>query len=215
MAAFTVRKIELTEAQEIPDLTAIEDAADKLDLKLVTALWKSTVVAGLLAPGEVWVAETNDRKIIGCAVWFGPNHTLYDTEKQQKEALGPFMAAMSAKVQQWWVQEFLPKYGVFVESTLGPGVKHASWHLQTLGIHPEYRRQGAATLLVRTIAEKAAGVPMCAEVDTDLHLEIFGRKSMGFRMMPEDKEGKDECGAEYTGVTGDTVTMWVMATPSK
>jgi hypothetical protein len=41
--------------------------------------WKSTVIAGLLG-GEVWVAETltTPKKIVGCAVWFGPGRAMYD-----------------------------------------------------------------------------------------------------------------------------------------
>lgn len=41
--------------------------------------WKSNVIAGLLG-GEVYVAETFDapKKIVGCAVWFGPGRAMYD-----------------------------------------------------------------------------------------------------------------------------------------
>jgi hypothetical protein len=39
----------------------------------------STVIAGLLA-GEVYVAETLDtQEVVGCAVWFGPDHSLFGT----------------------------------------------------------------------------------------------------------------------------------------
>ncbi|KAJ7808488.1 hypothetical protein B0H13DRAFT_2385837 [Mycena leptocephala] len=183
----------------------------------VTALWISTVVAGLLG-GEVYVAETNDavKKIIGCAVWFGPGNTLYDTPEQQQHALGPLMATFNANLQKWWGEVFLPKYGAFVNSALvnsalGTGVKHNSWHLQTLGVDPEYQQQGAATLLVNAIVEKArrTGARLCAEVDTDLRLEVFSK--IGFEMMPKGNGGKDDCCETYTGVDGSTFKMWVMA----
>jgi hypothetical protein len=50
------------------------------DMSYIGPFWVSTVVAGLLG-GEVWVAETDDteKKVIGCAVWFGPGHTMYDS----------------------------------------------------------------------------------------------------------------------------------------
>ncbi|KAJ6602776.1 hypothetical protein DFH09DRAFT_828534, partial [Mycena vulgaris] len=128
----------------------------------------STVVAGLLG-GEVYVAETNDaaKKIIGCAVWFGPGHTLYDTYEQQQHALGPLMASFDANLQKWWSEVFLPKYDTFVDSALGADVKHNSSHLQTLGVDPEYRQKGAATLLVNAVVEKASaiGAKMCVEVE--------------------------------------------------
>jgi hypothetical protein len=45
--------------------------------EVIGPFWKSTVIAGLLA-GEVYVVETLDtQKIVGCAVWFGPGHTMY------------------------------------------------------------------------------------------------------------------------------------------
>ncbi|KAJ7107806.1 hypothetical protein C8R44DRAFT_680563 [Mycena epipterygia] len=178
----------------------------------ITALWVSTVVAGLLG-GEVYVAETDDaaKKIIGCAVWFGPGHTLYDTQEQQQYALGPLMASLDANVQKWWGEVFLPKYDVFVDSALGAGVKHNSWHLQTLGVDPEYRQKGAATLLVNAIVEKASptGGMMCVEAETELNLEIYSR--MGFEIMPKGKGGKDDCCETYSGVDGSTFRMWVMA----
>ncbi|KAJ7107817.1 hypothetical protein C8R44DRAFT_804263 [Mycena epipterygia] len=193
-------------------VTGHDPHAPVTDTSHITALWVSTVVAGLLG-GEVYVAETDDaaKKIIGCAVWFGPGHTLYDTQEQQQYALGPLMASLDANVQKWWGEVFLPKYGTFVDSALGAGVKHNSWHLQTLGVDPEYRQKGAATLLVNAIVKKASptGAMMCAEVDTDLHLEIFSK--IGFEMMPKGKGGKDDCCETYTGVDGNTFQMWVMA----
>ncbi|KAJ7642430.1 hypothetical protein DFH06DRAFT_1214735 [Mycena polygramma] len=191
--------------------------APPTDTTRITALWMSTVVAGLLA-GEVWIAETNgsdtDKKIVGCAVWFGPGHTLYDTEEQQNYSLGPLMAQFDEDLQKWWGGVFLPKYTTFVNAALGPeeNVKHNSWHLQTLGVDPAYRQQGAARLLVDAIAEK--GVMMCAEVDTELHVEIFGK--MGFEIMPKGKGGKDDCCETYVGVDRESsFRMWVMARGSK
>lgn len=48
------------------------------DKSFVGPFWLTTVLCGLLG-GEVYVAETSDEKrIVGCAVWFGPGHTMYD-----------------------------------------------------------------------------------------------------------------------------------------
>jgi hypothetical protein len=45
--------------------------------EIIGPLYTSTVIAGLLA-GEVYVAETLDtQEVVGCAVWFGPDHTLF------------------------------------------------------------------------------------------------------------------------------------------
>ncbi|KAJ7667266.1 hypothetical protein B0H17DRAFT_950489, partial [Mycena rosella] len=132
----------------------------------------STVVAGLLG-GEVYVAETLDTgKIVGCAVWFGPGHTMYDSEDQQKYSLGPLMASFSPELRSWWLGTFLSQYDQFVTSTLGEGKKHNSWHLQTLGVDPEYHRKGAARLLVDTIVRKAASTntALCVECGTETNV---------------------------------------------
>jgi ribosomal protein S18 acetylase RimI-like enzyme len=91
------------------------------DMSYIGPFWVSTVVAGLWG-GEVWVAETDDteKKIIGCAVWFGPGHTMYDScfsssnlyrfpylnrttsEDQQKYALGLLMAGFTYELKNWW-----------------------------------------------------------------------------------------------------------------
>ncbi|KAF8130902.1 hypothetical protein K438DRAFT_1435510, partial [Mycena galopus ATCC 62051] len=104
--------------------------------------WLSTVVAGLLG-GEVWVAETKETadspsKIVGCAVWFGPGHTMYDSLEQQKHSLVPLMASFSEELKHWWHLD----------------TKQNSWHLQTLAVDPEFQRQGAARALVNEVVEK-------------------------------------------------------------
>ncbi|KAF8157306.1 hypothetical protein K438DRAFT_340595 [Mycena galopus ATCC 62051] len=197
-------------------ITGHNPHAPVTDTSHITSLWRSTVVAGLLG-GEVYVAETKDttKKIIGCAVWFGPGHSMYDTPEQQQHALGPLMASFDAKLQKWWGEMFLPKYESFVECALGAGVKHNSWHLQTLGIDPEYQRKGVATLLVNAIVEKAGtiGATMCVEAETELNIKIYSR--MGFQLMPKGNGGKNDCCEIYTGVDGNTFDMWIMARNSK
>lgn len=63
-------------------MTAIVTAHDlnEPDRSYVGPFVMSTVVAGLL-DGEIYVAETNDaqKKIVGCAVWFAPGHTMWAT----------------------------------------------------------------------------------------------------------------------------------------
>ncbi|KAJ7191856.1 hypothetical protein GGX14DRAFT_32079 [Mycena pura] len=194
---------------DIDEFSAGHDpGAPVTDPSHITALWVSTVRAGLLG-GEVYVAETKDadKKIVGCAVWFGPGDALFDTPEQQQQALGPLT---HANLQKWWGEEFLPQYYRFVDCALGAGVKHKSWHLQTLGVDPEYQRQGVATRLVNAIVEKArpSGTPLCLEVETELNLKIYSR--MGFELMPRGKGGKDDCFDCYTGVNGKTFKMWVM-----
>jgi ribosomal protein S18 acetylase RimI-like enzyme len=68
--------------------------------------------------------------------------------------------------------EFLPGYSRFTDTAFGPGKKHASWHLQTLGVHPDHQRRGAARQLVEEVAKKAAsnGSTMVLECTVDINV---------------------------------------------
>jgi ribosomal protein S18 acetylase RimI-like enzyme len=57
---------------------------------------------------------------------------------------------------------------------LGEGTKHNSWHLQALGVDPDYQRQGAAALLVNKVAEKAAPTKtlLCVECSTETNVKL-------------------------------------------
>jgi len=200
-------------------LTAVVTGHDPKDpdISHIGPFWTSTIVAGLLG-GEVYVAETVEapHKIVGCAVWFGPGHTMYDTEDQQKYSLGPLMASFNEELQTWWHSAFLPKYDTFVTSVLGEGTKHNSWHLQTLAVDPAYQRKGAARLLVNTIVDKAKAAAsggtqaLCVECSTEPNIEVYTK--LGFHLVPKDKGGIiEDCKVTYTGVKGDIVPMWVLA----
>ncbi|KAJ6484016.1 hypothetical protein C8R45DRAFT_999954 [Mycena sanguinolenta] len=194
--------------------TAVVTAHDPADTNTshVGPFWKSTVIAGLLG-GQVYVAETTgDKKIIGCAVWFGPGHTMYDTEDQQKLSLGPLMASFNEELTNWWHADFLPKYDSVVASALGgEDAKHNAWHLQTLAVDPEYQRRGVAKLLVEAVAEKAklTQSSLCLECETETNIEVYRR--LGFEVMPK----ADAAETIFTGVKGHSFPLWVMAREPK
>ncbi|KAJ7703883.1 hypothetical protein B0H17DRAFT_1326670 [Mycena rosella] len=239
MANFLVRKLDpstavsMSDPGSLPEIHNVESVLSKAftgdrftavvtghglsetDTSHIGPFWLTTVVAGLLG-GEVYVAETNDteRKIIGCAVWFGPGHSLYDTEAQQQHSLVPLMAMFDDKLQHWWHTVFLPTYDNMVASGIGPDTKHNSWHLQTLGVDLQYRRKGAATLLLNTVIKKAklAGDKLSVELENEVNFALY--EGVGFELMPKGK-ARDECSESFTGITGDTFRMWVLAQDSK
>ncbi|KAJ7161206.1 hypothetical protein C8R46DRAFT_1106717 [Mycena filopes] len=140
-------------------------APEDPDTTYIGPFCKSAVVAGLLG-GEVYVAETVDtKKIIACAVWFGPGHTMFDTPEQRQHSLESLMASFDKDPPGL----FLPRYDSFLASTIGEGTKHAAWHLQTLAVDPEYQRQGVGKLLVNAIVEKAVPTKtaLCVECATE------------------------------------------------
>ncbi|KAJ7092350.1 hypothetical protein B0H15DRAFT_947911 [Mycena belliarum] len=231
MAAFVVRKLDPSSApspaelNNIPEMPQIESRSSYLiqdtftgvvtghdpkgaDNSHVGPFWVTTVVAGLLG-GEVYIAETNDaeKRIVGCAVWFPPGHSMYDTEAQQVHVLMPLMASFSEELQHWWHAVFLPKYDAFLGSVLGEGTKHNSWHLQTLAVDPQFQRKGAATLLIKEVVNKAqlSGAKLCLEVGTEVNIEIY--KRLGFELMPKGADPRCE---SYEGLDGISFPMWIM-----
>ncbi|KAF7305432.1 N-acetyltransferase domain-containing protein [Mycena chlorophos] len=114
------------------------------------------VVAEALT-GEIYIAETDEaeRHIVGVSGWFGPGHTMFETEQEQTHALLPFMAQLSPELQEWWTTVLLPGMDAFVEAALGSGAKHNAWHLQTLAVDPEYQRRGIGTRLVNVKVDEA------------------------------------------------------------
>ncbi|KAJ7876223.1 hypothetical protein B0H13DRAFT_1893806 [Mycena leptocephala] len=114
-AQFTVRELKLDDLKDdcsnaiqefdrMSELNQVEVAlskafADDLFTAVVTANPKTDSDSKEdPAPHVVLVAETDEkkdtgRKIIGCAVWFGPGYSMYDTAGEQEHALGPLMAS--------------------------------------------------------------------------------------------------------------------------
>ncbi|KAJ6529065.1 hypothetical protein DFH09DRAFT_1185495 [Mycena vulgaris] len=173
----------------VPAHRPIDSAAKSVTyIDYIGTFWLTTVTAGLLSRGgEVFVAETEgpEPQIIGCAVWFGPGYSMYDSTVEQEHALGPLLGLFDEPLQKWWHgsdASFLATYGKLVGSALG-GVdtegglakKEASWHLQTLGVHPDHQGKGVGTRLVGVTVEqaKSEGKKLCLEVENTKKLQIL------------------------------------------
>jgi len=75
----------------------------------------------------------------------------------------------SPKLKDWWddvVSELKLYFGIlcptsqsqltpvddaFVFKSFGPGTKLRGWHLQVIGVLPEYQQQGIATQVINTV----------------------------------------------------------------
>ncbi len=100
------------------------------------------------------------------------------------------MGSFSDELGEWWEKQvwslcrykhraymwrqFLPQYDAMNDATLGPGVKHESWHLQTLGMDPAYQRKGAATQLIETVYRKAAAQGQALVLECSEDFNVIG-----------------------------------------
>lgn len=68
----------------------------------------------------------------------------------------------------------MPTYGAEAERIFTPGYKLASYHLQTIGVSPDYQGKGIAKKLIEHVRSKAhpAGVPLCLEAITKLNVSL-------------------------------------------
>ncbi|KAK7464364.1 hypothetical protein VKT23_006531 [Stygiomarasmius scandens] len=144
------------------------------DRTLLKPFIRSVVIAGLLA-GEVYVAESQDKQIIGTSVWFPPGREMFDSEDQRKQGLEPFFAHTSPDHLKWWLEYFLPSYAKLTSETLGSEFKLENWHLQWIGVVPEERRKGIATALIEPVRSKKGDKKLCLETNSEENLVIYDK----------------------------------------
>jgi len=123
-------------------------------------------------------------------VWFGPGQEMFRSEKQCNEGWEPFERMFSPQLKNWWDDVLSPIDDAFVLKSFGPGTKLRGWHLQVIGVLPEYRRQGIASQVIDTVKQIASRthLPMTLEVETEFNVHVY--ESVGFRL----RHQVDGCG---------------------
>ncbi|KAH8809634.1 hypothetical protein DL96DRAFT_1821881 [Flagelloscypha sp. PMI_526] len=118
--------------------------------------------------GEVWVAKAHeDHRIIGVAVWFGPGQKFIkkfgagsyhdhsadlSSVMNKKNAVGGIYFSADCPTR---LANGGHIYDKGVDAILGTDVRLNNWHLQLLGVHPNYQRKGVGTSLCEYIEAKA------------------------------------------------------------
>ncbi|KAF6755009.1 acyl-CoA N-acyltransferase [Ephemerocybe angulata] len=143
-----------------------------------------------LNTGQVYVAENEEKDIVGVAVWYGPEqgHPLDFTDGAHP-ILEPFMPKLKPEVQKWWTDVFVPESGRLLGSQFAPDARLAAWYLQDLATAPAYQRQGVARALINEVKKQAAadGRAITAQLATnETKVEIF--KKLGFSEIGERVE---------------------------
>ncbi|KAJ6522062.1 hypothetical protein B0H19DRAFT_1277507 [Mycena capillaripes] len=124
------------------------------DASLVREILGAYLRAGVVG-GEVYFAEHRGAEIVGVAIWFPPGTTALGTPAQRTTGWNPLMAKLSEKCHSWWTYFLDFLYNKFVENTLGSSVFRAAYHLQLIGVHPSYQRQGIAGKMMGLVEQKA------------------------------------------------------------
>ncbi|KAH8836113.1 hypothetical protein DL96DRAFT_1576777 [Flagelloscypha sp. PMI_526] len=160
---------------------------------LVYACLECHVKAGFY-DGQVYVAKSNQgNEIVGVAVWFGPGQRLLQNQEQEERCgWNAFQQRLSAQSRRWW-SYFNETYNYQIDLILGPDVRLEGWHLQLLGVHPDYQRRGIATSLCELIEAKARSSGLLSVLDTaDPALsEHVYQKAMGYELRGITEKIKD------------------------
>ncbi|KAF8583588.1 hypothetical protein K439DRAFT_1661199 [Ramaria rubella] len=153
------------------------------DKSLVPVLLKTHVTAALIE-GEVYVAEMEEKGIVGVAVWFGPGQKFLDTGAQRSAGWDQLMRRLDKKYSSWW-DYYVEAYNAFCERSLGAGFKRNAYHLQLYGVLPECQRGGIGRALMDEVGKKAMleRIPLCVETDAS---NVAKYESMGFVVCGEE-----------------------------
>ncbi|GJJ06894.1 hypothetical protein Clacol_001090 [Clathrus columnatus] len=167
------------------------------------AFQRAIIAAAVVGGGQFWVAKYGDHDFAGAAVWFGPQTALMHTPEQGEAGFNALLGSFPEGLLNWWVQYFLPKYETFTTGALGEGTKLGAWHLQQIGVLPEYHGKGIAKALIKAVENKpeAAGSLFVLEAEFAENLPIY--EKLGYAIKAKD---------DFNGSVPDSdFPMWVLA----
>jgi len=199
---FTVRHAANPTAQEIEETTwAFHNSFGKaffltaMDGKpeLSEDLCKEQVNAAI-QDGELWIAELPEpnaegKRIVGAATWYPPGKLMLRGAGHRDAPWEQSMSKLTEKNQQWW-EVFYERFDAMNEKCLGENAKLNGWHLQLLGVHPDYQKKGISTAFDKAISEKALaaqpeGAILCLETVTGVPIyNKMGYEVKGDTMIP-------------------------------
>ncbi|KAJ7607084.1 hypothetical protein DFH06DRAFT_1309604 [Mycena polygramma] len=127
------------------------------DRALVSEYLGAYLKAGLVGGddgGHVYFAENEDKEIVGVTVWFPPGQTAMGTLLLARGGMESINEQVEAGVPGMMLRLVYDDF-VASESVLGPVVFVGAFHLQLIGIHPDYQRQGVAKKMMGIVEDEA------------------------------------------------------------
>ncbi|KAJ7746594.1 hypothetical protein B0H16DRAFT_1421514 [Mycena metata] len=125
------------------------------DESLKDPIFRAMIRAGELA-GEVYFATDDDtQQVVGVAVWFPPGTSLFESEEQRALGFDEFMTKLSPETSAFWSNAYVPVVDKFLAEVLGADGTRNSQYLNQLATDPRFQRKGIATMLLKTVHNKA------------------------------------------------------------
>ncbi|QRV86404.1 GNAT family acetyltransferase [Ceratobasidium sp. AG-Ba] len=127
----------------------------------------------------IFVGGLEVSNLVGFSIWYEPGRGFLADDTQLRY-WSNFAESLKPELKSWWTEEMLPRYNKLTDEGLGEGNKHNLLHLQVLGVHPGFQRQGLGSALVkhRLSQSDADGVSTCLETEDEDNLPFY--KKLGY-----------------------------------
>ncbi|KAG8709008.1 hypothetical protein FRC08_018589 [Ceratobasidium sp. 394] len=114
----------------------------------------------------VFLDRREPQKLAGFAIWYEPGKGFLEDEAQLSY-WREFTKRLKPELRSWWKDVMQPRYAKLADQGLGEGVKKDLFHLQVLGVHPDFQRRGLGSALVKHTLDQSdsSGVATCLETE--------------------------------------------------
>lgn len=134
---------------------------------------------------NVYLAETEDKEVVGIAVWKPPMEVEDTTGTREGSGAGEaerkILQLLPSEVSTWWQEEFVPKHKELFESSFGEQEKSA-WHLAMLCVHADYQGKGIARKLTTPAMQQATSQGRSMTLDTPSPDLVSMYERFGFQL---------------------------------
>ncbi|KAK1224643.1 mannosyl-oligosaccharide alpha-1,2-mannosidase [Marasmius sp. AFHP31] len=152
------------------------------DSSRVEPLIESFVRASIVG-GQLYVFESPESGVVGAELAFGPGQVALGSEEQKEQGFNQLMDKVNEDVRRWFNGYFVDEMlHSMHEPVYGPGVQHDNYHIQLLGVLPEYQGKGIGKALLQHVEAKAKSENLDVVLETPEPEKVAFYQKMGYEI---------------------------------